>query len=212
MENIKTTLNSPTRLALGFLQFGKEIGSGGSGGRFPRPRGTGSPACGEAVPPAPVPSSPSIEPVPQAYEPQFPKPQDFWKKIALAILDERPRIFQKMTLAVWCGLYVVIIWFDGLSVWIYAVLWFLYGFMCFLYGVMWFKCGLMWFYLVSMWFHVVSIWFCVVSKWFHVLSMWFHVVLVWLHVVVCGLYVGSCGFHVVAHGFYVVACGFYVVP
>ena len=172
--------------------------------RFPRMRGT--------VPPVPVPSSPSIEPVPQAYEPQFPKPQDFWKKIALAILDERPRICQKMTLAVWCGLYVVIIWFDGLSVWIYAVLWFLYGFMCFLYGVMWFTCGLMWFYLVSMWFHVVSIWFCVVSKWFHVLSMWFHVVLVWLHVVVCGLYVGSCGFHVVARGFYVVACGFYVVP
>ena len=134
---------SPTRLALGFLQSGREIGSGYSSARFPRHRATGSPACGEPVPPAPVPSSPSIEPVPQAYEPQFPKPQDFWKKIALAILDERPRIFQKMTLAVWCGLYVVIIWFDGLPVWIYAVLWFLYGFMCFLYGVMWFTCGLM---------------------------------------------------------------------
>ena len=144
-------LYSPTRLALGFLQSGREIGSGGSSGRFPRRRATGSPACGEPVPPAPVPSSPSIEPVPQAYEPQFPKPQDFWKKIALAILDERPRIFQKMTLAVWCGLYVIIICFDGLSV---------YGFMSFLYGVMWFRCGLMWFYLVSMWFHVVSIWFC----------------------------------------------------
>ena len=152
-------LFSPTRLALGFLQFGREIGSGYSSARFPRRRATGSPAYAEAVPPAPVPSSPSIEPVPQAYEPQFPKPQDFWKKIALAILDERPRIFQKMTLAVWCGLYVVIIWFDGLSVWIYEVFMRFCGFYmvsCAFYmvscgsrvascGFIWSLCGFMWF-------------------------------------------------------------------
>ena len=107
-----------------------------------------------------------------------------------------------MTLAVWCGLYVVIIWFDGLSD----------------------LCGFvvsMWFCVLSIRCHVVHVWphvvlsglyvvscgfymVCVVSEWFHLLSMRFHVVLVWLHVVVCGLYVGSCGFHVVARGFYVV--------
>ena len=112
---------SPTRLALGFLQFGRDIGSGLTDGRFPRRRGTGSPACGEPVPPAPVPSSPNIEPVPQAYEPQFPKPQFFckkmlwqsWmsapgfsKKMILAVLDECPSIFKKNALAILVCMYV----------------------------------------------------------------------------------------------------------
>ena len=138
---------SPTRLALGFLQSGREIGSGCSGGRFPHRRGTGSPSSCAQFPQHRA-STPSLRT-------SVPKAPGFLEKIALAILDERPRIFQKMTLAVWCGLYVVIIWFGGLSVWIYAVLGFLYGFMCFLYGVMWFQggsCGFIWSLCDFIWF------------------------------------------------------------
>ena len=43
-DDLAFSFFSPTRLALGFLQFGREIGSGYSSARFPRRRGTGSPS------------------------------------------------------------------------------------------------------------------------------------------------------------------------
>ena len=72
-----------------------------------------------------------------------------------------PGFFQKMTLAVWCGLYVVIIWFDGLSD----------------------LCG----FVVSMWFHVLSIRCHVVHVWPHVVLAGLYVVSCGFYMVLCGL-------------------------